>query len=220
MLPKVIIHNSITLDGSLTGFIPHMGLHYQIASQYHPDIHLIGSNTIKSGIEMFGEGVPPEEESDFLKPVNRENVPYWAVIDTKGALQGMLHTSRRFEFCRDVIVLVSEKTPAAYLHHLRERNYDYHIAGKVTVDLKESLNLLAEKYGAKTVLTDTGKILADLLINQGLAGEISLLVHPVIAGGKSYPMFSDVKGNVTLELLKSEVPEKDYLWMVYKIITF
>jgi hypothetical protein len=29
MLPKIIIHNSISTDGSLTNFEPHMGLHYQ-----------------------------------------------------------------------------------------------------------------------------------------------------------------------------------------------
>ena len=44
-----------------------MGLHYQIASNYKPDMHLIGSNTIKTGIETYGNGVPPEEKSDFEK---------------------------------------------------------------------------------------------------------------------------------------------------------
>jgi hypothetical protein len=46
VLPKVIIHNSVSLDGSLTDFEPNMGLHYQIAGNYPPDAHLIGSNTV------------------------------------------------------------------------------------------------------------------------------------------------------------------------------
>ena len=55
MLPKVIIHNSVSLDGSLTDFEPNMALHYQIAGNYKPDAHLIGSNTVKVGTELYGE---------------------------------------------------------------------------------------------------------------------------------------------------------------------
>jgi len=201
MLPKIVIHNSISIDGSLTNFEPNMGLHYQIAGNYKPDIHLIGSNTIKTGIEMYGNGVPPEEKNDFEKQKRDENLPLWVIIDTKGGLKGLLYTCRRFEFCKDVIVLVSEKTPKNYLEHLKERNYDYHIVGQNHVNLKNALNLLAEKYNVKTVLTDAGKILGNLLLNQGLVSEVSLLVHPVIVGNKSYNMFGDIKENLILKLI-------------------
>ena len=127
MFPKIIIHNSISIDGSLTNFEPNMDLHYKIAGFYKPDVHLIGSNTIKTGITMFGEEVPTEEENDFIKQKREENLPYWVIIDTKGDLKGLLHTCRRFEFCRDVIVFVSERTPKIYLDHLLERNYDHYI---------------------------------------------------------------------------------------------
>ena len=87
MLPKVIIHNSVSLDGSLTDFEPNMELHYQIAGNYRPDVHLIGSNTVKVGTELYGEGVPPEESKDFEKPERAEGLPYWAITDTRGALE-------------------------------------------------------------------------------------------------------------------------------------
>src|SRR4030067_3220500 len=111
MLPKVIIHNWISLDGSLTNFEPNMGLHYQLAGKYNPDAHLIGSNTIKMGVVLFGEGVPSEEPKDFQKPERDEALPYWVIVDTQGAAKGVLHVSRRFEFCRDIIVLTSKKKP-------------------------------------------------------------------------------------------------------------
>lgn len=185
MLPKIIIHNSVSIDGSLTNFEPNMGLHYQIAGNYKPDVHLIGSNTIKKGIELYGDGVPPEERKDFEKQERKKNLPYWVIIDTNGQLKGLLHTCRRFEFCKDVIVLVSEKTSKTYLEHLKERNYDYHIVGKDYVNLANALKLLSNKYQAKTILTDTGRILGNLLLNQGLVSEISLLIHPIIVGNKS-----------------------------------
>lgn len=217
MLPKVVVHNSISLDGSLTDFEPNMELHYRIAGGYKPNVHLIGSNTIKAGIELYGEGVPPEEEIDFRKPERDKSLPFWVIPDTKGKLKGLLHTCRRFEFCRDVIVLVSEVTSEQYLEHLRERNYTYHIVGNDHVDLHKSLLLLSSQYKARKVLADTGRILGNLLLEQGFVSELSLLVHPVIVGKKSYNIFGDVNENIGLKLRKKEFFSGGYVWLVYKI---
>jgi len=217
MLPKVIIHNSVSLDGSFTDFEPNMALHYQIAGSYKPDVHLIGSNTVKAGVELYGEGVPPEEKTDFEKPKRAESLPYWVMPDTKGALEGLLHMCRRFEFCKDVIVLVSEETPEEYIMHLEERNYCYHVVGKKHVDLEKALNLLSAKYRTKKVLADTGRVLGNLLLNQGLVSEVSLLIHPVIVGNKSYNMFSNVSKAISLKLDKTEILDKGYVWLVYTV---
>jgi 2,5-diamino-6-(ribosylamino)-4(3H)-pyrimidinone 5'-phosphate reductase len=217
ILPKIILHNSISIDGSLTDFAPHMDLHYQIAANYKPNAHLIGSNTIKKGIELFGEEIPTEEKNDFKKQNRNKNLPFWVIIDTHGNLKGLLHSCRRFEFCKDVIVLVSESTPKIYLNHLKERNYDYHIVGKNKVNLSKALELLFLKYKIKTILTDTGKILGNLLLNQGLVSEISLLIHPMIVGKKSYNMFNDVIDNLKLILTKNEILDHQFVWLVYKV---
>src|SRR4030042_6220487 len=217
MLPKVIVHHSVSLDGSLTSFEPNMELHYQIAGNYKSNAHLIGSNTVKVGVELYEEGVPLEEKKDFEKPERAKSLPLWVIPDTAGALKGLLHTCRRFEYCRDVVVLVSEETPEDYLIYLRERNYDYHVVGKRHVDLKLALELLAEKYKVKTVLADTGRILGNLLLEQGLASELSLLVHPVIVGKGAYTMFGNIGKGISLKLLKQEALGKGYVWLVYKI---
>jgi 2,5-diamino-6-(ribosylamino)-4(3H)-pyrimidinone 5'-phosphate reductase len=217
MRPKVIVHNSISLDGSLTGFDVNMGLHYGLAARYKPQAHLVGSNTLKTGMESYGNETPPEEGGDFSKPEKNPSLPYWVVPDTSGKLIGMLHAFRRFEFCKDVIVLVSEITPKEYLAYMDRRAYDYHVLGKKHVDLRNSLVLLVEKYKVGTVLVDAGRILSNLLLKQGLVDEISLLVHPVIVGGRSYGLFSDVVGVTNLELLKSERLNEGYTWLGYRI---
>lgn len=217
MLPRVIVHNSISLDGSLTGFEVNMGLHYKLAATYKPQAHLIGSNTLKMGIESYGHGVPPEEKGDFSRPKKDHSLPYWVVPDTGGKLLGMLHAFRRFEFCRDVIVLVSAVTPKEYLRYLKDRAYDYHVVGSEHVDLQKSLILLAREYGVSTVLVDAGRILSNMLLKQRLVDEISLLVHPVIVGGQSYGIFSNVVDMTNLELLKSERLNERYTWLVYRI---
>ena len=216
MLPKVIIHNSISLDGSLTNFEPNMGLHYKIAGSFKPDAHLIGSHTIAAGVELYGEGVPSENPSDFAKPKRDDALPLWVIIDTKGKLQGLLHTCRRFDLCRDVIILVSEATPLRYLQYLDERHFPHHCIGRESVDLLSALELLSREYHIKTIMTDTGSILAGLLINQDLIDEISLLIHPVLIGKKTYNMFSDIENTHTLTLVKCQRMEKQYIWLLYK----
>lgn len=218
MLPKIILHNSISLDGSLTNFEVNMELHYKIAGKYKPDAHLIGSNTIKTGIELYGN-TPQEEKNDFHKPDRSDKLPYWVIIDTKGNLQGFLHEVRRFEFCKDVIILISKNTPENYIHYLKERDYDYHIVGKNHINLKKALELLSKKYKIRTILTDTGRILGNHLLKQGLVNEISLLIHPIIVGDKSYNIFNALNKKLQVKLLKNEKLDKGYLWIVYKTST-
>ena len=217
MLPKIIVHNSISLDGSLTNFEVNMELHYQIAGKYKPDAHLIGSNTIKKGIELYGSS-PKEEEDDFVKPGRDKKLPYWIIIDSKGSLNGLLHEVRRFEFCKDVIVIISNKTPKKYVNYLKKRNYDFHKEGEDQVDIKRSIEHLFKKYDAKTILTDCGKILTNLLLDLGFVNEISLLIHPVIVGDKSYNIFNLTNKKIQLKLLKNEILNEEYIWLVYKVI--
>jgi 2,5-diamino-6-(ribosylamino)-4(3H)-pyrimidinone 5'-phosphate reductase len=217
MLPKVVVHNSMSLDGSLTNFNPNMELHYQIAASFNPEAHLIGSNTIRAGIELYEDKVPTEEEKDFEKPKREKCLPYWVIPDTRGILEGLLHTCRRFEFCKDVIVMISETTPAEYIKHLEARNYAYHVVGRESVDIEEVLELLSSEYKVKRVLADTGRILGNLLIEKGFASELSVLVHPIIVGKKSYNIFSDINKNISLKLRKQKTFPQGYLWLVYTV---
>ena len=218
MVDKLILHNSISLDGSLTQFIPNMHLHYQIASKYHPEAHLIGSHTIKVGIALYGESVPPEDARDFQQPQRDSTLPYWVVIDSHATLQGVLHTCRRFELCRDIIILITEQTPSTYIQHLKVRQYAYHIVGETHVDLPRALDVLTNTYQVQTLLADTGMILGNLLLNQGLVNELSLLIHPVIVGTQSYPIFANIDTPLQLTFLKHEMISAGYVWLVYDVL--
>ncbi len=101
---------------------------------------------------MYGGKIAKEEKKDFEKPNKDDKLPYWMIIDTEGILKGLLHAYRLFEFCRDVIILVSKKTPNNYLAFLKERNYDYYIAGDKYVDFQKAFSYLESKYNIKTIL--------------------------------------------------------------------
>lgn len=221
MLPRLVIHNSISLDGSTTGFTANLEVHYGILGSYEPDAMIVGSNTAKTGTQFFCEKIPPEEESDFQKPEIHpdDTQAYWMIADSRGVLEGLMHVFRRSEYSKDVIVLVSEKTPEPYLNYLRERNYDFIQAGAERVDIRQALEIASERYGFKLVVSDSGGILNSILLEQGLVEEISLVLTPEIVGKNGANLFRGIeKSGIQLELVRNEVVEKKYVHLVYKVI--
>jgi len=214
---KVIIHNSISLDGSLLGFDVDMAAHYKIAGGFKADIHLVGSNTAAEGLKIFYKKLPAEEEKDFIKPKANMRLPLWVIPDSNGKLKGKLHVLRQSGYCRDIVILTSSSTSKSYLRYLTERNYDWHYMGTKPIDYSQTLLLLASEYKARTVLTDAGKTLTGILLNDGLVDEISLLVHPVVVGRERFCFFDDVKVDLRLKLFKSKsIHGKD--WVHYKVL--
>lgn len=158
MSPRVIMFNTISIDGSIRDFELDLGLHYEVADKFKADAHLIGSETAKTGVELFTESVPAEEPSDFVKPVinTGETRPFWVLADAKGKLKDLLHVYRRSCYCKDVIIIVSKKTPEDYINYLEERNFNIIVAGEEAIDYRTALDKLALSYNVKNILTDSG----------------------------------------------------------------
>jgi len=54
MIPKVIIHNSISIDGSLSSFEPNMELHYRIAGMFNSiNAKIYLQNTLKLEVRLI-----------------------------------------------------------------------------------------------------------------------------------------------------------------------
>src|SRR5512136_1914398 len=138
MLPKVVLYNSVSVDGAIKDFDIDIALHYMVAGRFGAEVMLVGSDTAKSGIEMFMKTVPPERPIDCQKPMIKEDDErgYWAIADSRGKLNGLLHVYRQMGYGKDVIVLVSEATPKAYLEYLTARQFDYIVAGCDHVDYR------------------------------------------------------------------------------------
>lgn len=220
MLPKVIIYDSVSVDGAIKDFDVNVPLHYMVAGRFNADAVLVGSVTSRTGIEMFMQTVPAEEHSDFVKPKTRsdDQRPIWVIVDSRGALQGLMHVNRRSEYTKNVVILVSNHTPKTYLDYLEERNYDVIKAGEDQVDLHAALEELNRQYGVKTMVTDTGGVLASVLLEQGLADEVYLLVAPEIVGKNAVHLFRNLNHAVKLELMESEVVENNHVLLGFKVI--
>ncbi|HNR43552.1 MAG TPA: RibD family protein [Methanofastidiosum sp.] len=219
--PKIIMHNTMSIDSSVKNFECDIGLHYQVAGSYEADAHLIGSVTAKSGLEMYSGIIPPERESDFKKKdyAKEDKRPFWIIVDTKGLLKGIMHMYRRFEYCKDVIILLSKNSPTDYVNYLEDRDYDYILAGDDKIDFPLALDILYSEYNIRKILTDTGGTLNSVLLENGLIDEISLIVTPFIVGETSQYLFKSLQKNksFTLELNRVEVLQKNYVFIRYNV---
>jgi len=219
MYPEVIIHNSVSLDHAVRGFEVDLGLHYGALLALEPGAVLAGSATARIGIELFMDINEPETEADRHRPEVRPDDPrpVSVIVDSRGILKNLLHFYRSMEHTKDVIVLVSEATPEDYLDYLREREYPFIRCGRERVDLKAALRELGEQFGITRVVSDTGPDLNGVLIREGIADMISLIVHPVIVGEGEKKLFARAGGRTTLELQKAVPMEQGTVHLVYAV---
>ncbi|NHJ87249.1 MAG: 5-amino-6-(5-phosphoribosylamino)uracil reductase [Asgard group archaeon] len=209
---KVIMHNSVSLDMSMKYLNVDLKTHYSIVEKFKPDIYLFGSSTALEAIN----DPRPETPDDFIKPVKKG--PYWAIVDSKGRLENLLHNFRQSNLVGNLIILISDKTPKVYIDYLKKRDYYFLITGKDFVDYKEAFKLLEIMYNAKTIVVDSGGKLNHYLIKNNLVDEISLVITPEILGKDNcINLFREVNNQVRLELLQYK-KVNDYLWVTYKII--
>ena len=141
------------------------------------------------------------------------------LLPTPESSEGLLHVFRRSEYCKDVIVLVSERTPEPYINYLKERNYDFIRAGADRVDVRHALEIANERYGFELVVSDSGGVLNSILLEHGLVEEISLILNPEIAGKSGTNLFRNLeKSGIQLELIRDEIVEKKYVHVVYQVL--
>lgn len=222
MKPKLIIHLSASADGAITGFDPDPAVYYEAANKFNADTILIGSTTALSGIEKYVLDFPPETESDFNKPahLSKNNSPYWVIIDTDAKLINKLHVFRNADFCKDIILFVSESTPQNYINYLKERNFDYYISGEEKVNIIEAVETLRKNYEAKIIRSDSGLVLNKILLKEKLADELSIVIAPVFASGKNLLMLKNLteENKVMLNLLECQKLINGYVWIRYGIV--
>ena len=59
--------------------------------------------------------------------------------------------------------------------------------------------------------------MTNILLDQDLVHEISLLLTPVIVGEDSENMFGNIKSKIKFKDVKCEALDDNHIWLVYKI---
>jgi 2,5-diamino-6-(ribosylamino)-4(3H)-pyrimidinone 5'-phosphate reductase len=215
MKPKIIMHTQVSLDGRIRGF-ERPDIYYQSAGRYSPDAVLFGSNTVNAALEAY----PPEEDTidENPKPTPGDTRPLGVIADSRGTCR-KLRAMRDMGYLRDVVVLVSDATPQAYIDYLCRGGFDYIRAGGDHADYHTAFEELNTRYGCRKIRTDSGGLLTSVLLAQGLVDEISLVISPCLVGEREPYAFNDLglPANIPLELIACEAVERDYLSVVYRV---
>ena len=217
MLPRVIIHNAVSVDGRVDGFAVDQCVYYELASRWKENATLAGCDTMLKG------DVPPEDAGAFEPPPQTagDTRPLLVVPDSRGRLRSW-HALRQSPYWRGMVALCSRSTPEAYLDYLRKRHVEYIVTGDDRVDLRAALEALADRYGVRTVRVDSGGTLNGVLLRAGLVSEVSVLLHPTLVGGTLKPaMFfqspapTGPDATIPLKLTHVEQLKDGVVWLRY-----
>jgi 2,5-diamino-6-(ribosylamino)-4(3H)-pyrimidinone 5'-phosphate reductase len=217
--PVVVVHNSVSADGATTGFLPHLGQHYNVVSELGTQARLVGSVTMKSGLDHASAppAADPGPDAD-RPPTGRDDLPWWFVVDSHGLLQGRLHELRAFPGLRDVVVLVSATTPDEYVAYLSERRYQYFRAGAEHVMLAEALPWIGDTFAVNRIVVDSGPILTRIMFDHDLVDELSLLVHPTVIGDAGRRVLEGAQRKHRLDLLSVQRLEYGVVHLHYRVV--
>jgi len=219
MEPCVILHTATSLDGRITNFPADLELYYSLAARWNPDAILLGSSTILTAPSLE---VPPEHREMFEPKETREHDPrpLMVVVDSKGKIRcwDLLKT---WPYMRDLVVFCSAATPEEYLDYVKEQQIGTIIAGEDQVDMRAALEELHRQYGVRIVRADCGGTLNSVLLKTGLVREVSVLIHPFLAGGApDATMFDPHRAGISglqipLRHLATEMLANGIVWVRY-----
>lgn len=216
--PVVVVHNSVSADGATTGFLPHLGQHYDVAHRLGAQARLVGSVTMASGLDHESAPAAPDPgPTGDRPPTGRENQPWWFLVDSTGRLHGRLHELRAFPGLRDIVVLVSHTTPDEYTRYLGDRDYRYFVAGTDHVLLADALPWIRETFAVDRLLVDSGPVLTHVMFDHELVDELSLLVHPVVIGDSGRRVLEGSATKHRLELLHAGQLDYDVVHLHYRV---
>jgi 2,5-diamino-6-(ribosylamino)-4(3H)-pyrimidinone 5'-phosphate reductase len=217
--PRVILHGTVSLDGRIDGFMPDIGLFYELAQTWREDATLAGTETL---LAAAGEG--EEEATDPVAPPSSDDRrPLLVVPDSRGRFRRWREMLAA-PFWRAGLALCTEATPQEYFDYLDRAGIEHRCFGEDHVDLPVALTHLAEERGVKTIRVDSGGTLNGLLLRAGLVDEVSVLINSFLVGGltpKSLfraPDLTPGEAAIPLRLAHLKQVRDDVVWLRYEVI--
>jgi 2,5-diamino-6-(ribosylamino)-4(3H)-pyrimidinone 5'-phosphate reductase len=221
LLPRVILHNAVSVDGRIDWFSADIELFYELVSGWKEDATMAGSETLLKAYQDNNETA--EEGSDDMPVEKDESKPLLVVPDSRGRIHNWKQLKREY-YWRDAVALVSNTTPREYLDYLRKEGVEYIMAGDDHVDFRSALEQLNEKYGVELIRVDSGGTLNGVLLRAGLVDEVSVLIHPALVGGTKpqsmyrAPDLTSADGVIPLKMINIQKAKDDIIWLMYEVV--
>jgi 2,5-diamino-6-(ribosylamino)-4(3H)-pyrimidinone 5'-phosphate reductase len=220
MLPRVILHTAVSVDGRIDHISPDLGLFYGLIRQWHEDATLVGSETFLQATQA--EVVDETSQAGTPEPASDDGRPLLVVPDSRGRVRAWPAVPRMGHW-RAGVAMVSQTTPTEYLDYLRRCAVDAIVAGRERVDFRVALEELSARHGVRTVRVDSGGTLNGVLLRAGLVHEVNVLVHPALVGGTSSrslfraPDLESPDGVIPLDLTSVERHDGGVVWLRYTV---
>lgn len=202
--PYVVAHVAVSVEGATDGFQPDLGRFYELAETWSEDLTLVGSDTILAQEQALAASPSPGPAA---------NGPLLAVVDGKGRVREW-EALRNAGHWAGVIALHAEATPP----RPAGRAVPEIVVGADRVDLAAALKTFAQR-GIEVVRVDSGGSLIGALVNEGLVDEVSLLVHPELAGVRgTRRWYGAVPPSAsTVALVANETLDSGLVWLRYRL---
>ena len=115
MLPRIVLHNAVSVDGRIDWFTADIARYYELATYWKEDATLAGSDTLLQAYPE--ERIEPEDEEAYEHPKARpeDTRPVLVVPDSRGRIRRLLPVIRHEPYWKETIILVSRNTPRSYL---------------------------------------------------------------------------------------------------------
>ncbi|HEU4655423.1 MAG TPA: RibD family protein [Steroidobacteraceae bacterium] len=228
MKPYVICHMVASIDGKILHSrwkprIPDAGaLFERLHEQLNGDAWLIGRVTgsefakAKQYDEQCKETFP--REAWFAK---RDAKSYGVVLDAHGKIAW-----GRADIGGDpIVVVLTEKVSDAHLAGLRKDGVSYFFAGRDSIDLALTLEILNRELGVNRVLMEGGGDANGECLRAGLIDEISIVTCPAVDGSKGAPSVfdsgeqkSEVRAPIaSMSLESSTILDGGAVWLRYRV---
>lgn len=225
MRPYVICHMLSSVDGKIDGAVlkavTGRGEYEATGAMLNGDGWVCGRTTMQQHFAEAELFVSTSNKPAGPQPVYvaRRAKSYAVSIDTTGKLRW----SNSDIDGDHLICVVSERVTEDYLSMLREKGISYIVTGKTSVDLVQTVNLLGEHFGIRTLLLEGGGHINGAFLQGNLVDEVSILVVPGIDGRHDVPavfdgVSLDRKGAVSLKLKSVEQRKNDTIWIRYNVI--
>jgi 2,5-diamino-6-(ribosylamino)-4(3H)-pyrimidinone 5'-phosphate reductase len=221
MLPRVILHMGVSVDGRYDWAVAQDSPYYEIVQLLEADADLSGSRTILTAY------LPDDPKTAFPGVYERwakiPTRPLLAVVDSQGQIQNW-DVIKRQPWWRTAVALCSHSTSRSYLDDLQQKGVDTIVAGDERLDLRIALEELRARYQVRVVRVDSGGVLNGVLLRAGLVDEVSVVISPELVGGTTAnSMFiaadlSSPSGVIPLKLLHVSNVKEDFVWLRYEVV--